>query len=260
MKFLIKNEIELDGTLYWTVNNEAMSTHNRTRAILARLETQPSFAVIQIGTGLKVWLGNRGRVDIDVHVRGKATHSSNPQEGLSAIDGANEVLNRIKELKWADPHPLLGGRHALVYKIRYEPVAPHTLPSDAFLTIDRRLIPGDDPAAAVEEVRRAVGDMSPYEVTIEHGVCTLPSIVDPQNPWVSAFLDTARSVGGSPLETVYVPSSFDAGVLTSMGVPAITWGAGAGVYPVGPDFVPIADVKRQASIMASFILRQLGSN
>ena len=42
---------------------------------------------------------------------------------------------------------ILGGRQAIVYKIRYEPVAPHTLPSDAYLTVDRRLLPGDVPHA-----------------------------------------------------------------------------------------------------------------
>ncbi len=159
LKHLVDEQVALDGCLYWVVNNEGRSTHDCTRAVLARIGQKPDFGIVQLGTGLKVWLGNRGRVDIDVHVRGKAAHSSTPEHGLSAIDGANEVLNRLKRLHWPDRHDRLGGRQAIVYKIRYEPLAPHTLPSDAFLTIDRRLLPGDDPEAAVGEVRAALGDL-----------------------------------------------------------------------------------------------------
>ena len=258
LKYLVENGVNLKGLLYWTVNNEAMSTHNRTRAILSRLDVKPSFAIIQIGTESKVWLGNRGRVDIDIHVRGKATHSSDPDSGLSAIEGVNIILNRLKQLSWPNPHPQLGGRHAIAYKIKYEPVAPHTLPSDAYVTVDRRLVPGDDPDAAVAEVRRVIGDLSPFEVTVERGVCTLPSLVSTEDPWVSAFINAGRHGGGEPLQTVYVPGSFDGGALTSIGIPAVTFGSGAGVYPVGPDFVPIAALKRQAAIMANFIVEQLG--
>jgi hypothetical protein len=57
---------------------------------------------------------------------------------------------------------------------------------------------------------------------------------------------------------MYALGSFDAGALTLIGIPAVTFGAGAGVYPVGPDFVPISALKRQAHIMANYIIEQLG--
>lgn len=258
LKYLSDNDIKLKGTLYWTVNNEAMSTHNRTKAILARLGVKPSFAVIQFGTESNVWLGNRGRVDIDVHVKGAAAHSSSPETGLSAIEATNTILNRLKKLSWSEPHPLLGGRHALAYKIKYEPVAPHTLPSDAYITVDRRLVMGDDPDVAVKEVRDVIGDMAPFEVTVDRGVCTLPALASADDPWVSAFLEAGgRSNGGKPLPTMYASGSFDAGALTSVGVPTVTFGSSAGVYPVGPDFIPISRLKQQAEIMASYIVGQL---
>jgi acetylornithine deacetylase/succinyl-diaminopimelate desuccinylase-like protein len=192
-----------------------------------------------------------------VHVRGKAAHSSTPEQGLSAIDGANEVLNRLKRLHWPDRHDRLGGRQAIVYKIRYEPLAPHTLPSDAFLTIDRRLLPGDDPEAAVDEVCAALGDFAPFEVTVAQGVTHLPALVDRGEPSVHAFLAAAQA-SGPALDTVHVGSAFDAGGLTSAGIPAVTFGAGAGIYPVGPDFVPIAQLKREAELLARFIRERLG--
>jgi acetylornithine deacetylase/succinyl-diaminopimelate desuccinylase-like protein len=167
------------------------------------------------------------------------------------------VVNRLKRLHWPDRHPLLGGRQAIVYKIRYEPLAPHTLPSDAFLTIDRRLLPGDDPAAAVAEVRAALSDLAPFEVAVAQGVTHLPALVDRDEPSVRAFLSAARETGPE-LETVHVGSAFDAGGLTSAGIPAVTFGAGAGIDPVGPDFVPIAQLRREAELLARFIRERLG--
>ncbi|HET7035440.1 MAG TPA: peptidase dimerization domain-containing protein, partial [Thermomicrobiaceae bacterium] len=128
VRLLLESGVTLRGRLYWAINNEGRSSHACSDAIVAALDARPEFGVIQIGTGLSLSLGNRGRVDIDVRVRGRAVHSSTPEQGLSAIEGAHEVISRLRELRWPDRHPLLGGRHAVVYKVRYAPVLPHTLP------------------------------------------------------------------------------------------------------------------------------------
>ncbi|MGH2618410.1 MAG: M20 family metallopeptidase, partial [Thermomicrobiales bacterium] len=193
LKLLRENGVPLRGRLSWAVNNEGRSSHACSQAIIAALDPKPAFGIIQLGTGLTVSLGNRGRVDVVVHVQGKATHSSTPDLGLSAIDGAHRVIERLRTLSWPDRHPLLGGRHAIAYKIRYEPEAPHTLPSDAFITVDRRLLPGDDPTAATDEIRAAIGDLSPYRVTVSEDVHMLPALVDPEHAGVRA-LQTAHAV------------------------------------------------------------------
>ena len=90
--------------------------------------TPPDFCLLLRGTGMRISLGNRGRVDLDVEIKGKATHSSAPGHGLSAIEGANEFVNRLNKLRLPGSHPILGERHVLAYQIVYEPLAPHTLP------------------------------------------------------------------------------------------------------------------------------------
>ncbi|HEV2281463.1 MAG TPA: peptidase dimerization domain-containing protein [bacterium] len=257
LKTLVESGAPLDGTLYWAVNNEGRSSHECSEAIIASLDPKPSFGIIQIGTGLKISLGNRGRVDVNVHVKGRAAHSSTPSEGLSAIDAANEVVNRLRRLKWADRHPILGGRHAIVYKMRFEPVAPHTLPAEAFLTVDRRLLPGDDPEIATDEVRRAIGDMAPYEVAVETGVLMWPALVDPKLDWVAALAAAHLGVTGSHAETVYGQGTFDAGGPCRLGVPTVMYGATGGVWPTGADFVPISAAVAEADVLAGLIRSQL---
>jgi acetylornithine deacetylase/succinyl-diaminopimelate desuccinylase-like protein len=145
-----------------------------------------------------------------------------------------------------------------VYKLRFAPLAPHTLPSDAELTVDRRMLPGDDPAEAAEEVRRAIGDLSPYEVTVEPGVCMLPALVDPGHPGVAALADAHRAVLGRDPEVVYGQGTFDAGGPCRLGVPTVMYGATGGVWPLGDDFVPISQVVAEARVLATLVLGQLG--
>jgi acetylornithine deacetylase/succinyl-diaminopimelate desuccinylase-like protein len=257
LKLLRESGVELQGRLYWAINNEGRSSHACSEAILARLPEKPTFGIVQIDTGLGISLGNRGRVDVDVHVQGIATHSSTPQDGLSAIEGAHEVITRLRTLRWSDTHPLLGARHALVYKMQYAPMAPHTLPSDATLTVDRRLLPGDDPDEAAAEIQAVIGDLAPYRVTVERGVYMLPALVDPQHPGVSALQEAHAAIQGHPADTHYGQGTFDAGGLCAMGVPTVMYGAGGGAGLLGADYVPIAAVVAEAKVLAALILSQL---
>ena len=101
-------------------------------------------------------------------------------------------------MRWEGEHPLLGRRQAVVYKVDFEPKLPHTLPSLARFTVDRRMLPGDDPATAVDEVLAAIGDLGPYTVTARPDVMMLPSLVDPSDPGVRALQATIEAVRGAP--------------------------------------------------------------
>jgi acetylornithine deacetylase/succinyl-diaminopimelate desuccinylase-like protein len=257
IKLLKSSGLELRGRLYWAINNEGRSSHACSYAIIEALDEKPSFGIIQFGTDLTLSLGNRGRVDVNIHVQGVASHSSVPEEGLSAIEGAHEVIQRLKTLSWSARHPLLGGRHAIPYKIRYEPVAPHTLPSDAYITVDRRLLPGDDVDEATQEIRDAIGSLSPYKVTVQRGVHMLPALVDEADPGVQALQEANATVRSRRAETRYGKGTFDAGGLCALGVPTVMFGASGGVGITGTDYVPISAVEAEAKVLAYMILSQL---
>ncbi len=257
LKLLQESDAELRGRLYWAINNEGRSSHACSEAIIDALDTKPEFGIIQIGTGLRLSLGNRGRIDVIVHVQGQATHSSVPEQGLSAIAGVQAVLERLPRLSWPDRHPLLGGRHAVPYKIRFEPVAPHTLPAEGFVTIDRRLLPGDDLAVAVDEIRDVIGDLSPYRVSVEADVVMLPALVDPDHPGVQALQVAHSAERGEATEAIYLQGTFDAGWGSSVGIPTVMYGAGESRSLLGDDFIPIADVETEARVLARLIIDQL---
>jgi acetylornithine deacetylase/succinyl-diaminopimelate desuccinylase-like protein len=257
LRLLRSAAIRLRGALSWAVVNEGRSSHACSDAVLDALPERPAFGIIQLQTGMRVTLGNRGRVDVLVHVHGKSAHSSSPHLAHSAIEGAHEVMTRLRTLAWPDAHPQLGRRHAIVYKIRYWPLAPHTLPSDAYLTVDRRLLPGDDPDAATDEIRRAIGDLSPFEVTVERGPFMLPALVPEEHEGVRALRDAGAIALGRRLETAYMGGTFDAGGPCARGVPTVMFGAGGGVWPLGVDFVPVRAAVDEARVLAALIIARL---
>jgi acetylornithine deacetylase/succinyl-diaminopimelate desuccinylase-like protein len=262
IKLLIDQEVELSGTLYMAINNEGRSSHECSSNILNALNSKPLFGIILCNTGLRLSLGNRGRVDVNVEIRGEVCHSSAPKIGLSAIDGAHRVMDKLKllhhSLESKGSHPLLGKRHAIVYQLLFDPIAPHTLPEIARIRIDRRLLPGDDPDQAVKEVRDTLSDMRPYEVNVSRGECMLPALVDPKIPSLSILRKAHKAVLGTKLEEYYGQGSFDAGGPCSAGVPTVMYGVGGGSFPVGDDYVPISQVINEAKVISRFILGQLG--
>lgn len=259
LKLLYDTGAELPGTLYVAINNEGRSSHKCTEAILAALDEKPDFALLMTATGERISMGNRGRVDVNVTVRGKAVHSSVPDTGLSAIEGAWEAMNRLKRMTFEGTHPQLGGRHVLPYQIAYSPLAPHTIPDTARMRVDRRLLPGDDPAVATGEVREAIGDLSPWEVTVEQGHHMWPAMVDPENPVVRTLADAHVVVHGEPPGTYYGQGTFDAGGPCAAGVPAVMYGVQGGAGVLDTDLVALSCLDRVSRTIARTILSYLGA-
>ena len=168
---------------------------------------------------------------------------------------AAEVLARLKQMDLPGTHPQLGGRHVIPYQVTYEPLAPHTLPEIARLRVDRRLLPGDEPGEATEEVRRAIGDMAPYEVAVEQGNYMWPALVEPEHPGVRTLGDAHAAVHGDHPATYYGQGTFDAGGPCAAGVPAVMYGVGGGAASVlGDDFVPLSHLDRVGRVVAQTIL------
>lgn len=258
LKAFVDSGVELKGTLYFAVNNEGRSSHECSWALIPELDPKPEYGIILIGGRNRLSVANRGRVDVLIHIRGKETHSSNPEGGLNAIDGAVEVLNRIKAMKFTKTHPKLGGQHAIPYQLIFDPVAPHTLPNYARIKIDRRLLPGDDVDKAVEDIRKAVGDMTPYDVTVEKDVVMLPSVVDPESEIVKRLQKAIHSIDGKDVNLVYGKGAYDAGGPTSMGIPTVMYGRPLnGTMLMGDDFVSLRGVEEEAKILGRLVMDML---
>jgi succinyl-diaminopimelate desuccinylase len=204
--------------LLLAVCSEGSSTHDSSRVLYETLgEPKPVGAVLTVGTRNAVSIGNRGRVDVHVEIHGEPAHSSVALDlGRNPIPDVAEVLGRVAALE-LDPaeHPLLGRRSVLPYKLTSGPIAPHTTPAWCRIVFDRRLLPGDDPADAVREIRAVLDGL---DVTVTQGATMLPALVDESARVVRSLL--AAGARGT-----FVPrSTFDAGYPCSLGIPTVMCG------------------------------------
>jgi succinyl-diaminopimelate desuccinylase len=152
------------------------------------------------------------------------------------------------------PHPRLGARSIVPYRLVCGPIAPHTIPAWCELVFDRRLLPGDDPAVVLHEIERELHDLP---VIVREGPVMLPALVEESATVVSALQQGAVDALGRPLETFYPPYTYDAGYPCSIGVPTVMCGpstseiAATGI--LGEDFVPAESVREIAAVYAAAI-------
>ena len=170
--------------------------HDAATVILKELGYTPKVGIIALGTNNRVTLGNKGRVDIDIIIRGQATHSSTPWAGVNEIDGARVVLDRLADLPLGnDAHPQLGQATLTSTHIASGPLATHTIQNEVKLIFDRRLLPGQDPAVAFAQVdRRSPRSTDPGESSAQRGAYMYACEITTGGPLFKTITE-ARGVG-----------------------------------------------------------------
>jgi len=249
---------ELARPVWLVVNTEGMSSHAGSRRVLDELGVRAAWGIVAFGTDLRVSLGNRGRVDIQVTVAGTSSHSSQPWLGTNPIEGAADVIRALRSIPTLDPHPDLGPATTTPYGISCFPVAPHTIPERATIVLDRRLLPGGSAEDAVAEIREhLIKELPDTTIVVEPGVSMLPAAVDPHAPIVTSLLEGIERATGQPGETFWSLNAFDAGYACAKGIPTPMFGPGkrgfSGAGLTGVDLVPLAECEIGAAVLAHTI-------
>ena len=170
-------ENRLEGQLIFALTTAGETgRHDAVESVMQMLEEKPAAAVVCIGTDNRVAIGNKGRVDFDIFVHGKASHSSAPWNGINAITGAQHVLQQIEALDLGVvDHPAFGPATLTPTAIDSSPKATHTVPDAVRMTFDRRLLPGESPEAAYEAIRERVLIDSPWSLSFKRDRSCFPT-------------------------------------------------------------------------------------
>src|SRR5436190_8037193 len=164
MEIIIASKVPVTGKLIFTccLSGET-GKHDAIKSVVEGAGVRADMAVLG-GTGLMVTLGNRGRIDVFITVKGSPCHSSRPVDGTNAITGASECIQRLlAKVKVDKSHPQLGKQSLTVNHIRSFPDSTHTVQERCEFTLDRRLLPGDDPNAAFAEIERIAREVEQVE-------------------------------------------------------------------------------------------------
>ena len=191
---------DLAGRLVFTVSTAGETgRHDAARAILRALKVCPTAAVVVIGTTGRVALGNKGRIDVLITVKGRAAHSSTPWEGLDAVAGAREVMNLLDALDVGGrEHKGLGKATLALTSIHSFPEATHTIQGEVRMVYDRRLLPGDSPDNALAQIRTALDKVGRWQVDVMQGPEMFPSEVAMGSRLVECILKGHRNAGLPP--------------------------------------------------------------
>jgi acetylornithine deacetylase/succinyl-diaminopimelate desuccinylase-like protein len=231
--------------------------HDAAQFILQNDEISAQSAIIGLGTGNRICLGNKGRIDVEIVVRGKSAHSSMPEHGINAVDGFRRVMERLDRVP-RRVHRGLGKATLTVTQVTSEPNISHTIPDVCRAVLDRRLLPGEDPDAAFREIQEALRDLRGWSVAVRRGAFMYPAEVARDAAVVAAIDNASRELTKKQSELFYSPAALDAGFLNRNGIEAIMFGPGdLRLAHTDQEAVPLQDVRDAAKIYAATAIELL---
>ena len=119
----------------------------------------PDFAVVAEPTCLKVVTAHKGVTGWELVTDGRAAHASRPGDGVNAVYRMARLLVAAEayagRLSAARAHPTLGPATLSVGRV-VGGVSVNTVPDRCAASVDRRLLPGEDPSAAADEFAAAL--------------------------------------------------------------------------------------------------------
>jgi acetylornithine deacetylase len=233
--------------------------HDTAEFILANDAINARSAIVGLGTGNRICLGNKGRIDVEVIVRGESAHSSMPEKGVNAVDGFRRVMERLDRLPLAAGHAGLGSATLTVTQVGSGPNIAHTIPDVCRALLDRRLLPGEDPNAAFQALQDAAKEVTGWRVEVKRGAFMYPSEVAKDCALAAAVAGASRELTGREAELFYSPAALDAGFLNRNGVETIMFGPGDLRFAhTDEEAVPLQEVREAAKIYATTALQLLG--
>lgn len=235
----------------------------------------PDYAVVaEPSTTYKIWIGSRGAVWMNVHVYGRQAHGSAPWLGLNAFEAMVEIAHRIiheykprlaerktdlpmDDPRAASPTITIGGEIEGGAKT-------NVVPGYYRFSIDRRLIPGEDPDKVEEELRNFIMEAAQdliekgYRVEVETTGKAAATSIPPDHPFVDTVARAAREATGiEPARTICI-GGLDTRYFQERGIPAVTYGPGALDAAHMPDeYIPLDELERAVKAYRLLIRRIL---
>lgn len=248
-----------NGTFVFTADvQEEPDSPLGVQALLER-GVRAEYGISAESTSLAVYLGHRGKIQVDVTVAGRSSHASTPDDGLNAVFRAVPFLQAFEAMPAGFPDDELFGQGTItVTAIASEPDGDvAVVPSACTIRLDRRYVPGETPdgclaeiVALVERVAAETGFEASAELV---NVYPLMSI-DPDHELVRHGRAAVEAVTGAAPRLGTWRFGVNATFMAAAGIPTI------GIGPGNEDFahtreehVPVGELVRSSHVYAKLI-------
>ena len=229
----------------------------------AGLLPMSDFVVVGEQTHNRVATAHKGVMRATVRTTGKSVHATNPDRGINAITAMARAVLALdayhRDLQ-SRVHPMVGTPSCNVGVIHGGSTA-NAVPDSCAVYLDRRMIPGENPAEVQREMQAVIAsvDVAPAQIAISDFLVSnwFSSTID--TPLAQAFLASVNAILQADAGPIgYLPGS-DAKHLTG-----ITRGEmvifGPGSYEVAhafDEYVALDELEQTAAILTSFIRQTL---
>lgn len=202
----------------------------------------PDLAVVGEATGGRVARGHRGRVELEVVFTGRSAHASVPERAANPHYASARFLDALSALPMAVDAEL-GTATVAPTLLRTDNLSPNVIPSVITLTLDWRVVPGEDADSLIARLApladAACGPGVGAEVRLREDTWrsytglerTYPSVAPAflrpaDDPLVRAACDVLSDCLGAPVPAQLWRFATDGGHFAAAGVPTIGYGPG----------------------------------
>ncbi len=239
--------------------------------IIREDKIKPELVVITEPTNMNIYRGHRGRMEMQVHVKGLSCHGSAPERGVNAIYKISRIALEIEKLHERLRHDeFLGKGSVCVTEVYFTGPSQCAVPDSARIHLDRRLTWGETKDSAVAEVREACSLAGEPEAEIEvltYSEAAFTGLVyptekyfptwvtPPDSPWlqaaVSAYQNTLKR---APKVDKWTFSTNGVAICGMHSIPCIGLGPGNEIYAHAPNEAsPIEHLTEAAAFYAALV-------
>jgi acetylornithine deacetylase/succinyl-diaminopimelate desuccinylase-like protein len=223
----------------------------------------PDACIVGEPTWLDLAVAHRGFAVVEVELRGRAAHSSRPQDGVNAVAHLGRLLTAVEaydaELAARTAHAV-AGHGSLTATVASGGSAPFALAGSARAVIERRTVPGERATDALGEVQALIAGLRADDPT----VAATARLVIARDAWqmdgstitaeLSERLAAALVAAGAPTPArVGAPYWMESALWQAAGVPTIVCGPAGGGLHSDVEWVELAQVRSYAEALTRLL-------
>ena len=253
MRSLVEDKVKLDKDVVMAATvDEETGSHYGIIPLLERKVLKPKLALVMDSDEFDAIIAQKGLIHSRIQIFGKKAHGAYNWRGVSAIEIAAKVINKLKKIKWKyAKHPMLHAPTTNVGMIHGGEKVNMVCDFCEF-ALDTRFVPGMNPKDILKKIRAVVkGEAGQFKIKVDD--LQLPYEIDRKHPFVKTYLRTAGKMGCKAV----VKGSEGATVMTFFKkhrIPAFATGFGAhGTAHTNDEYIGVNSLFRGTKILEQFI-------
>jgi acetylornithine deacetylase len=218
-------------------------------------------AVILEPTNLGLCVAHKGFAWVSVETFGRAAHGSSYQEGIDAIANMGKLIMEVNQLGknyLKEPGHSLVGPRSIHWSLIQGGKELSTYPDYCKARLERRTLPGEDPASILEELKQIYNRLSSEDPQLRAKI-TLDFIrkgyeIDRNERIVRTLASLIESNTGIKPKFTGSGGWMDSAILGAADIPTVLFGpSGEGAH-AGEEWVSFSSIVKGATILAQTIL------